>query len=181
MDESRYDHVAAAEPWRAPIEELISQAARNAGAAPQPSAEHDRWDGLRSGFSSALRAKPLLTGEAPSGSSMRVAGVLAGSLQGSLIRELGRIDRELMLSSTVYASMIAMWMAEKGIPDTAERALVSHTAACIRVHRAGHDVSLGEDRRFFAWLLAQVGMRVSEELLERHERLRARRLERLGD
>lgn len=124
---------------------------------------------------------PLLRGKAPTGSSMRVAGLLTGSLQGTLIRERGRVDRELMLKSTVYASMVAVWVVDHGIPETTERVLVAHTAACVRLHRAGHKVPVGEERGLFAWLLAQVGLPLSEELLERHERFRTRRLERLGD
>jgi hypothetical protein len=85
-----------------------------------------------------------------------------------------------MLCGTVYASSVAMRVANKGIPEDAEQALVAHTAACIRLHREGHELPAAEDRAFFAWLLTQAGMSFSAELLERHERFRTRRLERYG-
>jgi hypothetical protein len=159
---------------------LIADAARSAAQAPASSGEHDRYDGLAAGFASAIRGIPLLRDGPPTGSEMRVAGLLTGNLQASLIRERGQVSSELMLRSAVYASMVAVWVSENGLPGKAEQLHAAHTAACIRLQRAGHAMGGGEERTFFGWLVGQAGVQVSPEMLERHERLRDRRLARHG-
>jgi hypothetical protein len=109
---------------------------------------------------------------------MRVAGRLAGNLQAALLRRSGTVPEQLLLVCTAYGASVAGWIASKGSVTDSDRAVMAHTTACLRIERRRLALSAADERACFAWLLEQSGVALTNDLLERYERTRVRRLER---
>lgn len=178
MESGAFEHRVRAEPWRPRIEDLAAEAARHAARAPEGSDGRDRYAGLHAGLLSSLRGARVLADGVPPGSEMRVAGLLAGNLQAALLRRSGTVPEQLLLVCTAYGASVAGWIASKGAVTDSDRAVMAHTTACLRIERRRLALSAADERACFAWLLEQSGVAPTNDLLERYERTRVRRLER---
>lgn len=160
------------------MEQLAAEVTRKLAQARPGSLDADRLRGLAAGLTGSLRRLQLLRPGMPSGSEMRIAGLLAGNLQGTLIAERSALGEEPLLTATVYASAIAGWLRAKGHTTDPERLLAAHTSACIYLERKGRTIDEPGEQELFDWLLDQAGAETSEPLRAKYERIRLRRRER---
>lgn len=136
--------------------------------------------GVTSGQLSGLRETgPARIVAQPAESVYHHAGYLWGHLMRWLF-ERRRVLAALKFTAAAYASAIAdpSGQALLGKPDSP---MTAHSYAAIRCEKeAGHALPEADERMFFEWLLEQTRTSHTEELRAKFQRLRDRRLERLG-
>jgi hypothetical protein len=85
----------------------------------------------------------------------------------------------MLLASIAYAGALATPPGQHALADlNLQGFLKAHVYACLRSERHGHIIEEAEEKALFGWLLAQVELGLTDDLLKRMLSQRLRRQER---
>jgi len=158
-------------------EALAAKARQRAANAPPGSDDAERSLGLVAGLTSQVGA--TVASSDPAGSMRYRAGYLGGNLAANLILLRGSIRPDLFMAAIAYGSALATPEGQRALlaaPDPVN----AHTYACVLAHKHGAVIDERDEADIFTWLVRLRQVTPTAELTARYERMRARRLQRLG-
>jgi len=109
----------------------------------------------------------------------RRAALIAGHLLRDRLRDGAALSEPVLLAAIAYAGALATPQGQRALADLNDASLLkAHTYACLLSERHGHTIDETEETALFGWLLAQVELSPTDDLLKRMVSQRRRRQER---
>jgi hypothetical protein len=109
----------------------------------------------------------------------RRAALIAGHLSRDRLRDGAALSERMLLASIAYVGALATPPGQHALVDlNLQGFLKAHVYACLRSERHGHIIEEAEEKALFGWLLAQVELGLTDDLLKRMLSQRLRRQER---